>query len=192
MAAPKTQLRLYGTHKLNKSGIHKYELFVTPSRGMKGLGSIGNGAFVLPINRFDDKARAALSNEFERFKQPGLTKNPAVRLGEITFQVIPTRMGKVAYPINYKPKGEIRDPIQAESRGTGLGGQIEALCLSHLEKSGKATHVSTTVGLRKYLEETEGYEKYAETLEAFSTSDVRIAHLKKCGIGARDILPINE
>jgi hypothetical protein len=191
MAAKFSDLRLYGTHNLNKSGIHEYEFYITPAKGRE-LEMIGKKAFSVPISRFEGKARDALANEFERFKAQGASKKPAVRLGMITFQVTPTEKGNIAYAMNYKPKGEVSDIIQSESRGTGLGGQIEAWCLEHLRKAGKATHVATTEGAQKHFQETGGLEDETETLNSFATSAIRVAHLKKCGIGALEVLPIKE
>lgn len=188
-------LRVYGIHSARKPDRHEYEFYISYERNRKVLNALqGRISFSLPISAFLPKARDAIRNEYGRgdYAHPDSNARPTVRLGMISFRVAAAGGRNVAYSLNYKPKGEINDPIQIESRGTGMGGHLESLCLNDLRRVAGATHVTTTAGAIRYLSGVRGFEDEVGMLGSFTDSESRLGQLRKCGICPADVVEIGR
>lgn len=189
------RLRLYGVRSESRPGRHEYEFYISRTGDRKEVGALqGALSFSLPITAFLPRARDAMCNEYGRgcyaHREGG--PGPLVRLGMIDFRTVQAEGKSIAYALNYKPKGEIGDPVQNESRGTGMGGRIESCCLKDLRRTVGATHMTTTAGLVRYLSAIPGFDDVVGMLASFTDSESRVGQLMRCGIGPADVLEIGE
>ncbi len=188
-------LRVYGIYNNHRQGLYEYEFYISCEGNHKALKALqGRLSFSLSIRTFLPKARDALRSEYARctYTHSEGSAKPLVRLGMISFKVVAAEGKNIAYSLNYNPKGGIMDPIQIESRDTGMGGYLESLCLKDLRRTAGATHMTTTAGAIEYLSGIPCLADEAEMLRSFTDSESRLGQLKKCGIAQKDIVEIGK
>ncbi|VVB76949.1 Uncharacterised protein [uncultured archaeon] len=191
--AADAHLRVYGVRAISAQRLAcaTYKFYISREDNRCEVKALpGRLIFALPLNAFVSKGRAAVRNEYARgeyLDSKGDGKY-VVTLGRIDFGILASANKNIAYALNYKPKGEISDPIQAESRKTGMGGYLEALCLKDLRRTANATHV----GALEYFSKIPGLDQVEGAIRNASISESRLGQLDKCKIGREDILRIGE
>ncbi len=170
--------------EMPNDGTHNVFLAVGPKKklyaGRNLLAQDGKLMALEKISAFPENMALGMKAHFREYTQKYNTG--LAQLGAVELNVRKVGARKVAYAIEYHPKGHVRDGIEIKKNSGINAALLEAEILKHLKASG-VTHMTTTDGFRR---------ADARGLKKKKTNEKRRAQLLARGIDPAKTYPIDE
>lgn len=179
-------------HRKIGNGHHEYEIAIGNAGELKKRAR--DSAFDWTItsahglNKLTPEARSLLQQDFRNNLQTEGKKT--LKCGSMRLAAIGGNPGqRIGFAHEYYPK----ELLEQGKEIRGLGALFEHWCLEHFEKSEKVTHMTTSEGLRKLLDNSPALRKAISGLpDTLTTNKNRKKQLRKRGIDPLAITPVKE